>query len=109
MNVEAMAEDQGFARLQVRSDVALVNTGLMLIGDQDMDDVSFLGQFGGRNRFEAVLDGQRVVGGSFELGNDDVDAALAQVLGLGVALAAIADDADGLPGQEAQIGVVVVV
>ena len=41
--------------------------------------------------------------------DDDVDARLVQVQGVGVALAAVADDRDGLPGERRRIGVVVVV
>ena len=41
--------------------------------------------------------------------DDDVDAAVLEVLGVGVALAAVADDGDGLAGQRRRVGVVVVV
>ena len=41
--------------------------------------------------------------------DDDVDARLVEVQGVGVALAAVADDRDGLAGQRRRVGVVVVV
>ena len=42
-------------------------------------------------------------------GHDDLQTAVAQVLGLGVALAAIADDGDGLALEGLEVGVGVVV
>ena len=45
---------------------------------------------------EAVADGEVVVLAAGPLADDDVDAAVAEVLGLGVALRAVADDGDRL-------------
>ena len=53
--------------------------------------------------------GERPALGPGRQPDDDVDAGLVEVQGMGVALAAVADDRDGLPGQGRRIGVVVVV
>src|SRR5699024_4675222 len=49
------------------------------------------------------------VGGAFAQADDDVDAALGQVLGMGVALRAEADDRDGLAVKQAEVAVGIVV
>ena len=61
------------------------------------------------HRFEAVADGQVVVFAAGPLADDDVAAAVAQVLGLGVALRAVAEDGDRFAFERRKIGVVVVV
>ena len=55
------------------------------------------------------LDRQVVVRAAGALADDDVEAAVAEVLGLGVALRAVADDGDRLALEEREVGVVVVV
>ena len=56
-----------------------------------------------------MLDGQVVVGRAGQLADDDVAAAVAEVLGVGVALRAVAEDGDRLALQQGEIGVFVVV
>ncbi len=58
---------------------------------------------------QAGLLDQRPALGAGGQPDDDVDAGLVEVQGVGVALAAVADDRDGLPGQGRRIRVVVVV
>ena len=67
------------------------------------------GGVGGAHRLEAVADGEVVVLAAGALADDDVDAAVAEVLGLGVALRAVADDGDGLAFEGGEVGVFVVV
>ena len=55
------------------------------------------------------LNGQFVVGRARPLADHDVAARVAQVLGLGVALAAVADDRDRLSLEQRQIGILVVI
>ena len=98
-----------FLALGVKPSSIFVESGLVFVWDKDVDDVGLFGQVGGRDRLEAVFDGQLVIGRALEIRNQDVDAAVAQVLGLGVALAAVTDDADGFPAQVRQIGIVIVV
>jgi hypothetical protein len=99
MDVEAVGPDEGLAGLEVREDVGLVDGLLDLVRKQDLDDVGLLGGLGGGDGLEAVLDGQLVVGRALALADDDLGAAVAEVLGLGMALAAVADHGHGLPLQ----------
>lgn len=61
------------------------------------------------HRLEAVLLGQVVVRAAGPLADDHRAAAVAQVLGLGVALRAVAQDGDRLVLQQRQVGVGVVI
>ena len=70
---------------------------------------AFFDGLGGRDRLEAVLDGLLVVGRAGQLGHDHVAAAVAEVLGVGVALRAVAQDGDRLVLQQREVGVFVVV
>ena len=54
------------------------------------------GGVGGADGLEAVADGEVVVLAAGALADDDVDAAVAEVLSVGVALRAVADDGDRL-------------
>ena len=78
-------------------------------GKQDIDQVAGLGGLGGRDRLEAVADGRVVVGRARPLADHHVAARVAQVLRLGVPLAAIADHRDRLALQEREVGILVVV
>ena len=94
---------------QVVLDVVGVDAALVLVGREDHDDVGPLGGVGDRLRprsrpprpsrfdFESVLEA-----------DDDLDARVAQVLRVGVALRAVADDGDLLALDERQVGVLVV-
>lgn len=94
---------------EVGLDVLLVHIGLLLIVDEDHDDVGRFGRFGGGCHLQA---------GGFRFGpalgaviqaDDDVDAAVVQVQGVGVPLRAVADDRDGLVLEDAEVAVVLVV
>ncbi|MEZ4768545.1 MAG: hypothetical protein R2844_08975 [Caldilineales bacterium] len=108
-NVEAVGEHQRLAGRQVRLDAGLVDARLGLVGDDDHDDVG-LG-----SRLVHRLDGQA---GCFRLGpalgvgietDPHIDAAVAQVERVGVALAAVADDGYLAACQPPEISVLVVV
>src|SRR5208283_5301110 len=58
---------------------------------------------------EPVANGRLVVGRTGPLPDHDVASRVAQILGLGVSLAAVADDRDGLSLQQREIGVLVVI
>ena len=108
VDVEAVGEHEHVALFEIVADGRLVDDLLHLVGDHHHDD---LGAARGRVRrqdFEAGRDGPVPGRGTRGLGHDDVDAAVAQVLRMGVALAAEADDGHGLTLQEAEIGVLFV-
>ena len=60
-------------------------------------------------RFEAVLDGQVVIRAPLSLPDDHFAAAVAEVLRLGVPLAAVAQDGDRLVLEQRQVGIVFVI
>src|SRR5690606_29104187 len=71
---------------------------------EDMDDVGALGGFGHMIDLEPFGAGA-VVLGVVHRAHDHLHAAVAQAEGLGLTLAAIADDGHGLALQKAEIGV----
>ena len=86
-----------------------VDVSLHFVGQQDVDQVALLGGFFGADRLEAMALGQVVVGAARPLADDDLAAAVAEVLGMGVALRAVADDGDRLVFEQRQVGVFLVV
>src|SRR3546814_2196849 len=84
--------------------------GLVLVGGEDHDDVRPFGGVGVGHHLEAGLFGLLSRGRAFAKRDRHVlDARIAQILRMGVALAAIADDRDLLVGDEVQIGVAIVI
>ena len=73
------------------------------------EDVGLLGGLGGRNRRETVLDGQVAVGRARQLGHDHRAAAVAEVLGVGVSLRAVAENGNRLVLQQGKVRVFVVI
>ena len=88
--------------------LVVVDAALVLVGREDHDDVGPLGGVGDALDLEAVL--LRLGGrlGAVLEGDGDLDAGVAEVLGVGVALRAVADDRDLLALDERQVGVGVV-
>lgn len=95
-----MGEGQGGARLDVGVHFLVVDRGDVLVGQQHHDDV------GGLDGFRHFLDLQAGVGGLVPRGaalaqaDDDLHARVIQVLGVSVALRAVADDGNGLAFDE---------
>ena len=102
VDVEAVGEHQRLALFQVGRDFVLVEIGLDVIGDQDHDDVGGFGGVGDGQDFQAGGFGFRGALAAGIEADDDVDAAVAQVQRVGVALAAVADDGDCFAVKEAQ-------
>ena len=109
MNVEAVRAHQHVARLQVVANLGLVDVGLQFIRQQDVDDVGLLGRFGGGDGLETVALREVVVLAAGTLADDDLHAAVAEVLSMGVALRTVTNDGDRLPFECGEIGVFVVV
>ena len=87
MHIEAVREDEGFSSAQMRFHIPLIDFGLGLVGKQDHDDVRFRRRFGGLENRDAGRFRFLPGGGAFAQAHDHVDAAVFQVLGMGVALA----------------------
>src|SRR5262245_12144170 len=108
VDVEAVAEGQVLAGGQPGRDLLLVDLGALLVGHQHHDDVGLLGG-GGRVDHPQAL-GLRLAARRAVRAEPDahVAAAVAQVEGMGVSLAAVADDLDALAAQRLQGRVLVV-
>ncbi len=109
VDVEAVGEHERLARGHVGRDFVVVEIGLDMIGDQDHDHVGGLGGVGGGEDLEA---GGLGLGDALAAGgqaDDDIDAGIAEVQGVGVALAAVADDGDGAAGEVIEVSVFFVI
>ena len=114
VDVEAVCKGQSLALGHVGCDLLVVDVGAQLIGHQHHDDVASLGSLFDFHDLEVVVGGSELgsllpVCRAFAQADDDVDAALGQVLGMGVALAAEADDSDGLAVQHTEVAVGIVI
>ena len=109
VDVEAVGEHQQLAGAQVRRDLLVVDGLLGRVGDQDHDHVGRLDRVRDVHDLQPGFRGERPALRARSQPDDDVDAGFVEVQGVGVALAAIADDRHGLPGERRRIGVVVVV
>jgi len=110
MDVETMREGQRRAGLHVVVVIGSIDRGLVLIGCQDHHDIGPGGSFGVAQHLEAGafgLDGGGAAGTKRD--RDILDAAVAQVLRMGMALAAIADDDDLLVLDQLQIAVGIII
>ena len=103
-----MPEEQPRPRLEVRLDVLGVDVPLHLVRREDDDEIGLLHRVADREHAQPF--GLGLGSGRAALGEPDphVDAGVAQVEGVGVALAPVADDGDLLALDDRQVGVVVV-
>ena len=108
VNVETVGEGERGAFFDVRFDVA-VNLGDVFIRQQNHDDIRVFDRFFHRFDGKAGIDRFFPAGAAFAQTDDDVHAAFVQVVGVGVALRAVADDGDGFALQYAHVGVFVVI
>ena len=104
-----MSEHQQLTGTQVRCDVRVVDRLLHGVGHGDHDHVRLAHGVGNVRDTEPRLLRERAALRSGREPDDHIDPALAQVLGVGVALAAVADDGDRLAVEGLRIGIVVVV
>ena len=103
-----MRNAEGGGGLEVGGDAGLPNLGLDLVGQGEDDQVGLLDGIGHGHRVEAVLDGELAVGRVTAVGDDDLDAGVAEVEAVGVALAAEAEDGHRLALERVQGGVLLV-
>ena len=110
MDVEPVGESERRALLEVGDEVVGIDRRLVLVGGDDHDDVGPLRRIGVRQHLEAgafrLLRGGRA---GAQRDGDVLDPAVAQVLGVGVALAAIAEDGDLLAGDQVDVAIGVVI
>src|SRR5699024_4499506 len=107
-DVEAVGEGERLALAQVGLDRLAVHLPLILVRGEDHDQIGPLGDLRDGADGEALLLG---LGGGLRAlaqAHADLDAAVAQVQRVGMALGAEADDSDLLALDDGQVGVVVV-
>ena len=109
VDIEAVGEQQGLAGPQMGLDIPFVHGSLMFVRQQDHDHVGLFGGLGGGKGLEAVLLGKLVIGTAGALADDDVDARIAQILRMGMALAAVTEDGHGLALEHVEVGVLFVI
>jgi hypothetical protein len=103
----AKASDAPF--LMLRLDVVLVDGADLLVGQQDHHDVGAFTASATSATFRPAFSTLDHDGAALAQADGDLDAAVVQVLRVGMALRAVADDGDVLALDEAQVGVLVVI
>ena len=114
VDVETVCKGQCLALGHVGSHLLVIDVSAQLVGHQHHDNVAGLGSFFHFHDLEVLVSCCELrsllpVSRALAQADDDVHAALGQVLGMGVALAAEADDSDGLAVQHAEVAVGIVV
>ena len=110
MHVEAVREHQGRALLHVGSELVAIDVGLQLVRRQHHHDVRPFRGFGDGEDLDALLFGLGGGGGALaERHGDLLHAGIPEVEGVGVALAAVADDDDLLALDQVDVGVAIVI
>ena len=109
MNVEAVGKGQRGTLFEVGLDVLFIERSLLLVVDEDHDDIGGLDGVTRNHDLEAGGGGGVDGFGALVEPDDDVGAGILQVERVGVALAAVTDDRDGLALENAEIAVLFVV
>ena len=109
MNIEAMGEQQGSALLHVLFQFVLPDVGLQLVGRHHHHHVRPFGGVGHVHHLEAR--GFRLLGAGAGTGRDHhiLDARIAHILRMGMALGTEADDGDLPVLDEIEIGIPIVI
>jgi hypothetical protein len=105
VNGETVAEEQRLALGQVWLDVLVEDIGDLGVRNGDEDDVGLFHGFSGVIDLEALFFSHRAALAAGIEADDDFDAALFEVQGVGVALGAEADDSAGLAFERCKAGV----
>ncbi|GBD46011.1 hypothetical protein HRbin41_00830 [bacterium HR41] len=105
---ETVREEQQVAGGDAVFDLALPGLGLVLVRDQDHHHVAGAGGVGDVENAQTLALGFGARRRAWPQADDNVDAGVAQVQRVRVALRPVADDRDGLTFELAEIGVLVV-
>ena len=114
MDVKAVGKGQCLALGHVGGNLRVVDVGAQLVGNQHHDNVTGLGSLLDLHDLEVLMGGSELggllpVGRAFAQTDNDIDAALGQVLGMSVALGAEADNGNGLAVEHAEVAVGIIV
>ena len=99
VDAEAVGHHEGAARLEVGGDLLPVDAALQVVRDHHHDHVRLCRHFGHFGNAQAGRFGGGDAGAAWVKADDHVLAVILQVQGVGVTLAAVADDADRLVGD----------
>ena len=108
VDVEAVGEGDSGSRLDVRLNIVGPDGALILIRSQNHDDVGLGGGFRNGLDFQTLLLGVLDRLGGRAQADDDVDAGIAQVQRVGVALGTVTDDGNLLAFEDREIAVVLI-
>ena len=114
VDVEAVGKGQCLALGHVGGNLRVVDVGAQLVGNQHHDNVTGLGSLLDLHDLEVLMGGSELggllpVGRALAQSDNDIDAALGQVLGMSVALGAEADNGNGLAVEHAEVAVGIIV
>ncbi len=99
VNTEAVGCAEGFAGFEVRPDITGVDFGLQFIRQRGNNQISGFDCFRNGHWIKTMLNGQFTIGGVAAIGHDNLHTAVAQVLGMGMALRAIPQYRHSFSGQ----------
>lgn len=109
MHRETVREEKLRLGLHIRHHLILEDIGLHVVGHEEHDKIGDLGRLRHRVDLKSVGLGLRLRLASLVQRDDRFDAAVAQVLRMGVSLAAVADDRHRLAVQKFEVRVAVVI
>ena len=109
VDVEAVGEHQHIALLHIGRDLLVIDIGGDLVRHQHHHDVGGLRGLGHFHHGQAGLLGFGPACAVLAQADDDLHAALLQVLRVGMALAAVAHDGDGFAVEHPQIAIGVII
>ena len=109
VDVETMCESESTARLEVGTNLFLVDVRLLLIRDQNHRDVRLLDRLSDWQNLEVVRFGSGLGFRALVKTDDDVDAALLEVQRMRMSLAAVADDGNGLALHDLPVRVLIII
>ena len=109
VDAETVGKHQGRTGAQVGGNLLPVGVALHMVGNQHHQHIGGGGHGRHLGHGQAGLLGGGAAAALRIEADHDLLAVVFQVEGVGVALAAVADDADGFAGQEGQVGVIFVI
>ena len=102
---KAVAEEQGVPGMEIGGDILLIDLGDDEVGDRHHDHIGLLDCLGCVENLEAELLGNLAALALGVKSDDDLDAALFEIEGMGVTLGTEADHGTGFSLEELQVGI----
>jgi hypothetical protein len=109
MNIESMGEQEGFSLLEIGFDIHFIEFGLDMILGEDLNKIGLFRRLFGSDWFKSVSKSKLIIFTPLPLRDKDVEAAISQVLGLGMPLAPITDNGNLLSLQMVEVGILIII